>query len=314
MNKIPKIIGAVFLVILIWASYTGAYEIKNIDLSKIGNMTIATIYADGKIDFTHKIISEAPIRVVVDFRNARHALPNKDYFSLPSATLKSIRTSQCSLDPLITRVVFDIGKPITYTVRDEGDKLVLSFPTPNDPEFSPWAATVPMIERHAKAPADTAERKTEIKRVVRKEGKPAPEPTAEEASDQVEKLATPTPSISSKWIELETAYQRELIAYRSGETRDPFASLIETKKAGKAFGETVLPAVEELILVGVLQGDDVNIALCQDGHGNGFMFKPGDKIKNGWVSEVTKETAYFRVSEFGWTRTVGIRLQNTITE
>ncbi len=299
-------------------------RISNIDLAKVDNITYATIHADSAIDFEHDIILEDPIRLVVDLKNCEHNLPQKDYFSSPSATIKSIRTSQFSLAPMITRIVFDIGKPITYTVRDAGDKLIISFPTPNDPDFEPWAAVEPELEEEPEPVEDLAvgdEEKDGVKRVVRRGGKPA-QPDAKEKSPQkvVRKVVrrdepepAPKPAeAKQKGKVIETKHERKKVAYRSRGTRDPFASLAVTGKGSKAFGVLPLPTVEELTFVGVMESNGKNIALCEDAEGNAYILEAGDKIKGGWVSRVTDDEIIFAISEFGWTRTVTLNLQDII--
>ncbi|MBD3169041.1 MAG: AMIN domain-containing protein [candidate division Zixibacteria bacterium] len=296
------------------------YEIMNIDLARIENMTVASIYADGDVDFEHRITTDGQVKVIVDFNNAKHALPQKDFYALPSKTIKSIRTSQFSLDPLITRVVFDIGKPITYTIKDGGDKLIINFPTPNDPDFPAWAAIAPSIdsaEDSADQPEDT------VKKVVRKSGEPAK--TVEKAEKKVvrklpqQKAGNTRPKPNQQPIQrgevIKTKYKRTRVVYNSKGTRDPFSPLAVAGEGSRAFGEVPVPAVEDLKLVGVLveeNGD--NVALLEDAGGNGFMLKSGDKIKNGWLSRVTNDVAYFQVSEFGWTRTVSLKLQEPKSE
>ena len=287
-----------------------AYQIKNIDLAKVGNITTATIYADGAIDFTHRIISEGQVKVIVDFKGGKNALPQRDFFSIPSATIKSIRTSQFSLDPLITRVVFDIGKPITYTIKDGGDRLILNFPTPDDPEFPAWAAVIPSMEPQSEVKTDEVRKQSKPKKVIRKSGSDSKK-IKEPKKKIVKKLPQPP---QKKGTVMKARYKRPRVVYKNRGTRDSFAPLTVTGEGRYAFGEIPVPAVEELKLVGILKDDDANIALLENTEGDGFMLKAQDKIKSGWVSRVTDNMVYFQVSEFGWTRTVAMKLQSPTSE
>ncbi|MCP4633772.1 MAG: AMIN domain-containing protein [candidate division Zixibacteria bacterium] len=305
MKWYKSVIIVLLMLILPGTVMAVSQSVKNIDLVRIENMTVATIYADGKVDFTHKIISEAPIKVIVDIKGAKHELPQKDFYSLPSATIKSIRTSQFSLDPMITRVVFDIGKPVTYTVKEEGDRIVLSFPTPDDPDFTPWAAGVPSIKRVERK--ETEQEPPEVKKVVKKKPSKAPEKKPE-AQKVVKKIPPAQPK--RKGTVVKTRYKRARVIYNNKGTRDAFASLLITGKGDKAFGEIPVPAVEELKLVGILKDETDNIALLEDSEGSGFMLRAKDKVRNGWVSKVTDDRIYFQVSEFGWTRSTSMKLQS----
>jgi hypothetical protein len=281
------------------------HSVKNIDLVRMENMTVATIYTDGKVDFTHKIISEAPVKVIVDIKGAKHELPQKDFYSLPSATIKSIRTSQFSLDPMITRVVFDIGKPVTYTVKDEGERIVLNFPTPDDPDFAPWAAVEPAIKKVVRK--EDSQDKPEVKKVAKKETSKTQ--SGKEDVDKVVKKIPP-PAIKPKGNLVKTRYKRSRVRYNNKGTRDAFASLLVTGKGDEAFGVIPVPAVEELKLVGILEDEAGNIALLENSEGSGFMLRAKDKVRNGWVSKVTNDRVYFQVSEFGWTRSVSMKLKS----
>lgn len=301
-----------FVLPAITASVTtaAAYKIQNIDLVKIDNMTVATIYASGQIEYTHRILNEGQIKVIVDFKNAEHALPQKDYFNLPSETIKSIRTSQFSLDPMIARIVFDTDKPITYTVRDAGDKLIINFPTPDDRDFPSWAAVKPAIDAQEKPEPAGNPQEDSIKKVIRKSGRPA-----DNNNKTTRKAVRKVPSRKEKGTVIELKHSRPKVIYNSRGTRDPFAPLLETGKGERAFGEIPVPSLEDLKLVGILQDEGGGrVALLEDSEGNGFMLRTGDKIKNGWVSMITEDKVFFQVTEFGWSRTVSMKLQPPTSE
>ncbi|NLI15675.1 MAG: hypothetical protein GX409_05240, partial [candidate division Zixibacteria bacterium] len=70
-----------------------------------------------------------------------------------------------------------------------------------------------------------------------------------------------------------------------------------------------LPAVENLILVGVLEEEDGNQALFEDAEGNGYILKPSDPVRNGYLASIQKDKAVFQITEYGWTRTVALNLK-----
>ncbi len=307
-NYLSISLFAVLIFCFVSSGTQAACQVKNVDIVKNGNMTVATIYADGKIDFTHKIITEPPVRVIVDIKNATDALPDRDYYSIPSKMIKSIRTSQFSLEPLITRVVFDIGKPITYTIKGEGNKIILSFPTPDDPDFQPWVAVSPKIEVAKKEEIDSKTEAVKPKKVVRK----IVNTSAVKIKPKTKIVRKIPPRKAAKRpVTIKAAYKRSRINYRSWGTRDPFGSLLKTGKGKQAFGLVKIPAVEDLKLVGILQDENGNVALCEDTEGNGYMLGVGDKVRNGSVWKVTDSEVYFHISEFGWARTAKLRMITT---
>ena len=74
-------------------------------------------------------------------------------------------------------------------------------------------------------------------------------------------------------------------------------------------GVAELSRVETSRLVGVLESaDGKNRALLEDMDGNGYIVKPGDKVKKGYVSKIYNDRALFQLFEYGWSRTVALRL------
>jgi hypothetical protein len=87
--------------------------------------------------------------------------------------------------------------------------------------------------------------------------------------------------------------------------KDPFSPLV-----GRGTGKLSegMPSLENLKLVGILQDSRYHRALLEDAEGNGYMLKPKDKIRSGFLVAVTDRKAVFQVTEYGWTRTVALEL------
>jgi len=103
--------------------------------------------------------------------------------------------------------------------------------------------------------------------------------------------------------------QRMVIQYASSMSRDPFSSLIEEGQRHKDPLLDRIPDVETARLVGVLENVvGENRALLEDIDGYGFILKTGDKVKKGYVSEIYADRALFQLFEYGWSRTIALRL------
>jgi hypothetical protein len=102
---------------------------------------------------------------------------------------------------------------------------------------------------------------------------------------------------------------RMVIQYSPGSRRDPFETLInETKKSNNPTGKKI-PDVETSRLVGVLESaNGEKRALLEDLDGYGYILKTGDKVKKGYVGKIISNKAYFRLFEYGWSRTVALLL------
>lgn len=100
--------------------------------------------------------------------------------------------------------------------------------------------------------------------------------------------------------------QRLVIKYNTGSLRDPFATLIDiAKNAGGGIEVNRIPNIEVLSLVGIIEAPNrKGAALMEDHEGIGYILKPGDRVRNGYVAQVDKKAVYFHINEYGWTRTV----------
>jgi hypothetical protein len=104
--------------------------------------------------------------------------------------------------------------------------------------------------------------------------------------------------------------KRMVIKYKPGNSKDPFATLI-TESKGNSGGllEKRLLDVETANLVGILKSNTgPNRALVEDMDGYGYILKPGDKIKKGYVSKIYANKALFQIFEYGWSRSHALYL------
>ncbi len=267
-----------------WGSPTSI--IKDIQIEKNQEGILVSIFSQGEVCYQIGEM-ENPPRVIVDFEDAKHDLPHLNYFQLPPCGIKSIRTSQFKLDPKRVRVVLDLEKMIPYKVAEDKENFRLLLPGANEFRFKTWLAS----QAKPTKKKVVAREKTEGKPIIKKRLKPVkpivpPEP-------QTAKLPSFTP--------------RRAVHYSSGGRRDPFESLWGVSEL--QFGSVPLPNVENLNLVGILEDSTGFRALLEDLSGYGYILRKGDKVKGGYVARVTKEKIVFQVVEYGWTRTVVLKMR-----
>jgi hypothetical protein len=63
-------------------------------------------------------------------------------------------------------------------------------------------------------------------------------------------------------------------------------------------------------LVGIVSGTTDRFAMIEDGSGNGFILRVGDKVRNGRITAVTDNSVVASVSLYGMTSRVVLRLEN----
>jgi hypothetical protein len=103
--------------------------------------------------------------------------------------------------------------------------------------------------------------------------------------------------------------KRLVVKYRVQSSRDPFATLINEQRTHNNPVEQRIANVDGLRLVGVIEADDgANRALFEDQEGYGYILKSGDKVRNGYVLRVESNRVYFQIFEYGWSRTVALKI------
>lgn len=63
-------------------------------------------------------------------------------------------------------------------------------------------------------------------------------------------------------------------------------------------------------LVGIMWGPTDRFALLEDGDGNGFILRVGDKVRNGRITAIHEQSVAASVSLYGITSRVILRLEN----
>jgi hypothetical protein len=155
--------------------------VTNLSLEKKGDFTYFTVYAEGKIEFTHFILpaqKDKPHRIVVDLKDAIHKLPKNNFRNLPPSTVDAIRTSQYQVDPeKITRVVLDLKEPVIYSVVEQKkeNQITLALSTKKDPPSIFWAANPEVLNAQRKAPKEINIQRQEKKELAQMESVSPPE-------------------------------------------------------------------------------------------------------------------------------------------
>jgi hypothetical protein len=184
----------------------GSFQLEKISVECDGNTTLALIQTDGVVAFKHFELGDQVFRVVVDLPETVNPAGIAEYGEFPCSSLVAIRTSQFSKKPLVARVVFDFAQQIEWGVKQQGEKLSLSFSTPGEQRFP--SMTVFQAEatiETKKGPEPTAlasvqketrgaEKTPEVAKVTTEKGSASPPPMRqvkkEEILPQREKIET----------------------------------------------------------------------------------------------------------------------------
>ncbi|HXV15071.1 MAG TPA: hypothetical protein VEC56_12765 [Candidatus Krumholzibacteria bacterium] len=129
--------------------------------------------------------------------------------------------------------------------------------------------------------------------------KDAPAPATTKADSTAP--ATPAVTQSGKVVLRENLYY-----YDAFNRRDPFRSLIDGAfNQSDRMDRVNLSAVQ---LVGIVRGEVDRFALLEDASGYSYILRVGDRVHNGSVVSIGEDELVARVTNFGQTTTVRLRL------
>ena len=97
--------------------------------------------------------------------------------------------------------------------------------------------------------------------------------------------------------------------YQSYGKADPFAVLVAGDFEKDSASELV--DMNSAHLVGVMWGQDDKFALVDDGEGFGYILRVGDRVRNGRVVSIRKDSLTARVTLYGITNKVVLKLEKT---
>ncbi len=206
-------------------------------------------------------------------------------------------------------------KSVAVKSKPEKKKAVIAKAAPKK-QTTKAVAKVSPKKQTTKAVAKVSPKKQTTKAVAK--AAPKKKPTKKVlAKKEVNKSKTsrfrrsPVASNKIKGTMVAEFPKRLVIKYKSRNRRDPFETLINETKVNNTIVERRKPNVEGLKLVGVIESTGGNNrALLEDKTGYGYILKSGDKVKKGYVLRVENERVYFQIFEYGWSRTVALKLEN----
>ncbi len=97
--------------------------------------------------------------------------------------------------------------------------------------------------------------------------------------------------------------------YQSYGKEDPFRVLVDGNYQQSVATELV--DMNSAHLVGVMWGQDDRFALVEDGEGFGYILRVGDRVRSGRVVSIRKNSLTARVTLYGITNQVVLKLEKT---
>jgi len=131
---------------------------------------------------------------------------------------------------------------------------------------------------------------------------------AEDAAPATQKA---TESVSPSQISRDriNAIRANKFFYQSFGNEDPFGVLVDGDFEQSSAAELV--DMNSAHLVGVMWAQDDKFALVEDGDGFGYILRVGDRIRNGRVVSIRKASLTARVTLYGITNKVVLKLEKT---
>ena len=189
----------------------------------------------------------------------------------------------------------------------------------SNPAVKPEVAKKPVMAKAESSPKTTPAHKPAPAQTVKQEKKPAAKKTVtttvaskpkKESKSTTSRFRRSASSRKIKGTMVAEFPKRLVIKYKSRSTRDPFETLVNDTRVNNSVVERLVPNVEGLKLVGVIESaDSDNRALFEDKSGYGYILKSGDKVRKGYVLRVESNRVYFQIFEYGWSRTIALNLE-----
>jgi len=279
-----RLLSSLAILMMLFGLSQAEIVLDDISVSKHADSIYVDIMTSKPPLFKDFMINEAPEKIVVDLMDTKHIWPRRNFPNLPFSSIDQIRTSQYKEVPeLTTRVVLDVNRPVDYRIEElpMGVRVVLPA-VKGESDFSPWSVKQSLLSV------------TEVKTI---------KPVVKEKRPAAPKVQKPKPKAKAQ---VDDFPKRKVVSYKPGSNRDPFKPLVGQ---GTSVGTGTMPSVENLTLVGVFNDDSGAKALFEDAEGNGYILKPNDRVRNGYLVSIRKDKAVFQVTEYGWTRTIALDLQ-----
>jgi hypothetical protein len=134
---------------------------------------------------------------------------------------------------------------------------------------------------------------------------PAPKSASAQTHAQAASTEADLSDLEPSAVEFREEIREKLYFYQAFTSRDPFKSLLE----GEFEKKSDLVNVYAADLVGVMRGAVQEFAMVEDNDGMGFILKVGDPVQNGKVISITEKTLVARVTSYGQTSNVTLKLE-----
>jgi len=129
-------------------------------------------------------------------------------------------------------------------------------------------------------------------------------PPAPAAVDSTTATAPTTNAVAAPGAKV--VLRENLYYYDAFNRRDPFRSLVDGAFNQSDRMDTVNLSVVQL--VGIVRGEVDRFALLEDASGYSYILRVGDRVHNGSVVSIGEDELVARVTNFGQTTTVRLRL------
>ncbi|HKK72398.1 MAG TPA: hypothetical protein VKA86_14375 [Candidatus Krumholzibacteria bacterium] len=129
---------------------------------------------------------------------------------------------------------------------------------------------------------------------------------SDDDATQVEQSRSATPADES--AHRVRSIRRNEYFYQSYGRRDLFSALVTGEFEPQQGVELV--DVNASKLVGVMWGPTDRFALVEDGHGNGFILRVGDRVQHGRVVAVQEQSLVASINLYGITSRIILRLED----
>ncbi|MGD8866518.1 MAG: AMIN domain-containing protein [Gemmatimonadales bacterium] len=125
-------------------------DVTELRVEPVAGYTEVVVRTSDAVSYSDFLLTN-PARLIVDLKDARHALAKANFDDINRGGVVRVRTSQFRDD--VVRVVVELTAPTSYTLTQQGAEIRVSFPNLAGDDFESWASGSP---RRVPQPVESA--------------------------------------------------------------------------------------------------------------------------------------------------------------
>jgi len=136
-----KVFKYFFTILFVTGALRAQSKLVGYGVSETEGIVSVELEFEGEVPYITDFVLKSPPRIVLDMDNTLYKLPGR-IFTVDKGIVLRIRGSQYKREPVpITRVVVDMDQLVSYDMKKEGSKVILTIPGKGKKAIPPTSST-----------------------------------------------------------------------------------------------------------------------------------------------------------------------------